>query len=88
MLVLTRKIQESVVAGGAPGFERLLRVTVLDISGGRVRLGFEADADLPVYRSELWEEMIAKRGPPEDPPAPAEERQGTQESKTSETKQE
>ena len=34
---------ESVVVGGADGFERLLKVTVLEINGGKVRLGFEVD---------------------------------------------
>jgi hypothetical protein len=42
-LVLTRKSQEAVVVGGADRFERLLKVTVLEIKGGKVRLGFEAD---------------------------------------------
>ena len=41
MLVLSRKSQQSVVVGGAAGFERLLRVTVLEISGRTVRLGFD-----------------------------------------------
>jgi carbon storage regulator CsrA len=57
MLVLTRKSQESVMVGGTVGFERVLKVTVLEIQRGKVRLGFEADADVPVYRSELWEQM-------------------------------
>ena len=34
MLVLSRKSQESVVVGGADGFHRLLKVTVLGIKGG------------------------------------------------------
>ena len=33
MLVLTRKSRESVVVGGADGFHRLLKVTVLAIAG-------------------------------------------------------
>jgi len=57
MLVLTRKSQESVMVGGAVGFERVLKVTVLEIQHGKVRLGFEVDADVPVYRSELWEQV-------------------------------
>jgi sRNA-binding carbon storage regulator CsrA len=40
MLVLSRKSQESVVVGGSDGFERMLKVTVLEISHGKVRLGF------------------------------------------------
>ena len=57
MLVLTRKNQESVIVGGSVGFERVLKVTVIEIQRGKVRLGFEVDAEVPVYRSELWEQM-------------------------------
>ena len=57
MLVLSRKSQESVVVGGSAGFERMLKVTVLEIRGGYVRLGFEADADIPVHRWEVWERI-------------------------------
>jgi len=35
----------------------MLKVTVLEIKGGKVRLGFEADADLPVHRAEVWERI-------------------------------
>ena len=59
MLILSRKNQESVVIGGADGFHRLFKVTVLDIAGGRVRLGFEVDADVPVHRAEVWERIHA-----------------------------
>jgi carbon storage regulator CsrA len=67
MLVLTRKNNESVVVGGPGSFESLLRVTVLEIKAGCVRLGFEADASIPVHRSEVWEkirEAHAPGGPP------------------------
>ncbi len=57
MLVLSRKNRESVVIGGADGFSRLFKVTVLDIRGSHVRLGFEVDADVPVHRSEVWERI-------------------------------
>lgn len=61
MLVLTRKNQESVVIGGADGFHRLLKVTVLEIARGRVRLGFDVDPGVPVHRSEVWERIAANR---------------------------
>jgi sRNA-binding carbon storage regulator CsrA len=38
MLVLSRKCQESVVVGDADRSERVLKVTVLEISRGHVRL--------------------------------------------------
>jgi carbon storage regulator len=59
MLVLSRKSNESVVVGGSNGLEQLLKVTVLDVSGERVRLGFEADASVPVHRWEVWERLRA-----------------------------
>ncbi len=59
MLVLTRKHRESVVVGGGGGFQGLLRVTVLEVIGRKVRLGFEADAAIPVHRAEIWEQIRA-----------------------------
>jgi carbon storage regulator CsrA len=74
MLVLTRKRMQSVVVGGSLGFERLLKVTVLEFQGSAVRLGFEVDSSVPVHRWEVWEK-IRSRGqsdsPFEDPTAPA-----------------
>jgi carbon storage regulator CsrA len=66
MLVLSRKSQESVVVGGANGFERLLKVTVLEIRAGTVRLGFQVDAEVPVHRLEVWE-RIRSGARPESP---------------------
>ena len=57
MLVLSRKTQESVVVGGTDRFNRLLKVTVLDIRGTQVKLGFEVNSDIPVHRLEVWERM-------------------------------
>jgi carbon storage regulator CsrA len=62
MLVLSRKTQESVVIGGSDGFHRLLKVTVIDIRGTHVKLGFEVDADIPVHRSEVWDRIRAEAG--------------------------
>jgi carbon storage regulator CsrA len=60
MLVLSRKNLESVVIGGADGFHRLLKVTVLDIRGAKVRLGFEVDASVPVFRAEVLQRIRAE----------------------------
>ena len=59
MLVLSRKTDESVIVGGNDRCERMLKVTVLEINGSRVRLGFEVDADVPVHRFEVWERIQA-----------------------------
>lgn len=60
MLVLTRKIEQAIVVGSATGFERLLRITVLSIGRGNVRLGIEADACVPVHRGEVWERILTQ----------------------------
>jgi carbon storage regulator CsrA len=60
MLVLSRKNRESVVVGGGGGFQGLLKITVLEVNGGKVTLGFEVDAAIPVHRLEIWERMNAK----------------------------
>ncbi len=73
MLVLSRKSQESVVVGGSDRFEQLFKVTVLEIKGGCVRLGFDADADVPVHRAEVWERIRAanfRDSPTKGPAAP------------------
>ena len=57
MLVLTRRSQESVVVGRPDGIEPMLTVTVLEINGGKVRLGFNGDSDIPVHRSEVRERI-------------------------------
>jgi carbon storage regulator len=59
MLVLSRKLGEAVVVGGSHGFEHLLKVVVIGVSGANVRLGFEVDATVPVHRSEVWERIHA-----------------------------
>jgi carbon storage regulator CsrA len=57
MLILSRKTLESVMIGGTGGIDHLLKVTVLEIRGSYVRLGFEADATIPIYRLEVWEQI-------------------------------
>jgi|CXWL01.1.fsa_nt_gi carbon storage regulator CsrA len=75
MLILSRKKQESVVVGGANGVAGVLKVTVLEIARGKVKLGFEAADDVPVHRLEIWERMCAtgelnrRSGDLESPPA-------------------
>ena len=62
MLVLSRKSMESVVVGGRGRLEPTLKVTVLEIKNDRVRLGFEADASVPVHRAEVWERIVGSNG--------------------------
>jgi len=61
MLVLTRKHQESVVVINVDGVECLIKMTVLDLTGDRVKLGFEADKELLIHRSEVWDRIRVDR---------------------------
>ena len=47
------------VVGGSNGVERLLKVTVLEIRDGSVRLDFEVKRDVSVHRSEVWDRIGA-----------------------------
>ncbi len=51
MLILTRKIGESVVIGNS------VRVTVVGLSSGVVRLGFKAPDEVSIYREEIYKEI-------------------------------
>ena len=54
MLVLTRKIGETIVVGDD------VTVTVVDIVGGsKVRIAINAPPSVPVYREEVWEAIQA-----------------------------
>ena len=57
MLVLTRKNRESVVIGRSEDLEIVLEITILEIEGGRVRLGFRADSKMPIHRREVWDRI-------------------------------
>lgn len=47
MLVLSRKCHETLLIGGT------ITVTILEVRGGRVRLGIEAPTDVAVHRLEV-----------------------------------
>lgn len=48
MLVLSRKVGQRVFVGDD------IQVTVVDIRGDKVRLGFAAPSDVPVHREEIY----------------------------------
>lgn len=52
MLVLTRRLGEAVLARMPDG--RTLTVTVVEIRGTQVKLGFDAPRDVAVHREEIW----------------------------------
>lgn len=51
MLVLSRKSTESIQIGDA------IEIRVLQVAGGRVKLGISAPAEVPVHRSEVAERI-------------------------------
>ena len=51
MLVLSRKRGEAVVIGGG------VTVTVLEVQGGRVKLGFAGPAEVPIHREEVHQRL-------------------------------
>ena len=61
MLVLARKSRESVVIAANDHSHELVRVTVIDVCGGRVKLGFQADNDVAIHRQEVWERVRAEK---------------------------
>ena len=62
MLVLSRKSTESVVVGGSGRLSQCSKSRYSRSRTGRVRLGFEADASVPVHRSEVWERIRESNG--------------------------
>ncbi len=50
MLVLSRKRGETIRIGT----NGEIKITVVEISGGKVRIGIEADKEIPIYRGEIW----------------------------------
>lgn len=69
MLVLSRKINQSIMIGDA------VRIVIVAVDRDQVKLGIEAPRDIPVHRSEIYEEIQkanrAAAGAPSDGPAAA-----------------
>lgn len=53
MLVLTRKKDEKIIIGDE------IEITVVDIDGGKVRLGIKAPEAIDIYREEVYREIEA-----------------------------
>ena len=67
MLVLKGRRQTVVIAGGGAS-ECMLKVTVIKVHGGRVKLGLEVPAGIRIQRRETWATRGAA-GPPCHPDA-------------------
>jgi carbon storage regulator len=56
MLVLTRKSNQSIMIGDD------VEVSVLSVVGEKVRIGIQAPADVPVFRTEIYLEIQRQQG--------------------------
>jgi carbon storage regulator len=57
MLIVTRKLQESVMIGND------VTVTVLGVKGNQVRIGINAPKDITVHREEIFERIRSEQRP-------------------------
>ncbi len=56
MLILTRRISESVIIGDD------VKITVLGIKGNQVRLGIDAPKSVSVHREEIYQRIQGEKG--------------------------
>ena len=60
MLILTRKVGESVLIGDG------IKVSVLAVKGNQVRVGIDAPKDVSVHREEVRERLEEGKGGPSE----------------------
>jgi carbon storage regulator len=51
MLILTRKIGQSIIIGGD------IKIKLLDVKGDSIRIGIEAPKEVEIYREELFDKI-------------------------------
>ncbi len=50
MLILSRRKHETIYIGDD------IRISVIEMIGNQIRLGFEADQKIPIYREEIYQQ--------------------------------
>ncbi|HEX7973934.1 MAG TPA: carbon storage regulator CsrA [Anaerolineales bacterium] len=61
MLVLTRRIDESIVIANN------ITITILSIEGDKVKIGINAPREIPILRQELWQAIQEQNRSAEKP---------------------
>lgn len=64
MLRLRRRVGERIVV--IPPDSGPIRVTVVEVDGGKVWIGVEADADTKIYREEVYRRVLEERPQPQE----------------------
>lgn len=56
MLILTRRVTESLIIGDN------IKVTILGVKGNQVRCGIQTDKDVPIHREEIYNRLMREEG--------------------------
>jgi carbon storage regulator len=62
MLILSRKLNESLIIGGKGNSKQVIIITVLAIERDKVKLGIAAPREVTVLRQELWQATQGQTG--------------------------
>jgi carbon storage regulator len=55
MLVLTRRTKQSIMIGDD------VEISILSVSGEKVRIGIDAPDEVPIFRTEVYERIAGER---------------------------
>lgn len=55
MLILTRKLSESIIIG-----DNEIKIKILDVKNGYVKLGIDAPKDVSVHREEIFNRILSE----------------------------